>query len=432
MIYTNNPAMYGEALNRLHVYAESIGRAHRGRFVQIFLGMKYFQNEIPSMFSGQFIEAGPLQTLLDDLYTKASRPPTASILMLFEGRYLPRTGIRSPGRNYPQNTWRNNFNLQKGIGCYAPPVELASQTFLEQDRVDCNYLISPRNGSLQGARCRLCPGASYRSESHAKWLRIDPGGNGYAVADLLNINNYLGYVAPDGNRIPILPLVVALYHDAMPGLTLGSRTALRVSDFATDFNFTASELMSYFDLDPSNQHNRTMLRRFPRLSFSGTPQPVTRPIPRRPPPSRSPNRGTPTPIFSATPIPPPATNSGWDAQEYVASALRGAGWIVHDVSRQQLGYDLHAVNGRETRYVDAKSSLGYCRPVLTSREWQQANLHGSNYVLAILENFNPTGPNSIFWVPDPAGRCVASASNVIQYGISRSSWQANAVQLASI
>ncbi len=56
-------------------------------------------------------------------------------------------------------------------------------------------------------------------------------------------------------------------------------------------------------------------------------------------------------------------------------ALGEAGWTVHNVSRQQLGYDLYAQRGTQVRYIDVKSSLGYCTPSMTSREWQQAQFH---------------------------------------------------------
>src|SRR5262249_12559180 len=155
-----------------------------------------------------------------------------------------------------QNTWRNNFNLQKGVGCYAPPADLASQQFLDQSRSQCKYLVPQRAGRLAGAHCSLQPrGASYRNEDHRKWLRIDTSDEGYAVVDLQNHQNFLPYVAPDELRIPALPVIVALYHDGDPGLVVGQRPQLDVDDFRTDFNLSLAEFLRYFDDDPAAQGN---------------------------------------------------------------------------------------------------------------------------------------------------------------------------------
>src|SRR5260370_35641688 len=89
------------------------------------------------------------------------------------------------------------------------------------------------------------------------------------------------------------------------------------------------------------------------------------------------------------------------------SSLRDNGWTVYDVSRQQLGYDILAHKGHSTLYVEVKSSSGYCTPSFTAREWQQARAHGQQFVLAVLEHFNPTEMNTVYSVPDPANTCSA-------------------------
>jgi hypothetical protein len=55
--------------------------------------------------------------------------------------------------------------------------------------------------------------------------------------------------------------------------------------------------------------------------------------------------------------------------------------------------------------------------VLTVREWQQAKVAGIDYILAIVENFSPSGLNSVFWVEDPASTRVTNL-----FAIPRSSW----------
>jgi hypothetical protein len=138
------------------------------------------------------------------------------------------------------------------------------------------------------------------------------------------------------------------------------------------------------------------------------------------------------PVLTGTAAPPPGTNTGWEAEQYVLNALALEGWEVHSVSRQQLGYDLFVQRGRKKRYVEVKSSLGLCSPSLTAREWQQASFHSVSYVLAVIENFNPTGLNIVYWIPDPANRCTATAQTTLSHAISRYSWTRAIVSLQQL
>src|SRR5579864_1100843 len=431
MIDVTSRAVYQSALHELQQYRRPLGSMFRGRFVQLFLALKFYQNELPSMFSNQFVGTEVLQTLLDDLYSKSSKPLNQGVLMIFENRYLARTGLKGPGNKTSQNTWRNNFNLQKGVGCYAPPQDLSSQVFLNQSRLLCRYLQPVSAGTLAGASCQLCStGARYRNEDHRKWLRIDGGGTGYAVVDLMNPGNFLPYVAPGGNRIPILPLIIALYHDALSGLITASRKQLDIAEFASDFNFSASEINSYFDQAKSNNHNQQLATKYSQLTYhplvGGAPPIIKKPNLRPIRIARA--TGVPRqPVLAGTPVPPPGVNTGWEAEQYVAMALRSEGWQVYDVSRQRLGYDLLSQRGKNTRYIDVKSSLGLCSPTLTSREWQQAKAHARSYILAIAENFNSNGQNTIYWVPDPANVCTARAATMLQYSVARGSWTSSTV-----
>lgn len=427
MIDVRNPLLYSDALATLSNYRRSMGNKLKGRFIQIFLALKYFQNDLPSMYSGSYVRMEILETMLDDLFAKLSKPATASVLSIFEENHLPRTGLIAVGKRYPQNTWRNNFNIQKGIVCYAPPAVLSSQTFLDQSRADCRFLNPATIGVLKDAECSLCPGGLYRREDHRKWLRKDPGGSGYALLDLENIGNFQPYLAPNGNRIPLLPLLVALYHDADPGLAIGSRLEVRKADFMADFNFSSLEIESYFDDSITNQFNAQLKRSDGwrrHFSLGGSLGATTDSPPS--PRSQTPSIVEP-PTLSGTIVNPPSVNSGWDAEQYVASALSQAGWNVYDVSRQQLGYDLFAQKGRLKRYIEVKSSLAYCSPTLTSREWQQAITHGPSYVLAIIENLNTANQNTIYWITDPGHRCVATPRRTTIYSIPRSSWTHAAV-----
>jgi Domain of unknown function (DUF3883) len=435
MIPISSAQLFSDALDCLAAHKRLVGRDFRGRFIQLFLGLKFFQNNVPSMYSGAFITTELLQSLLDDLFSKASRPANSCVLSIFEGNFLARTGLIGPQNATAQNTWRNNLNLQKGVGCYAPVADLSSPTFLDQPRINCRHIQLASSGNLAGAHCTLCTsGAAYRSESHRKWLRIDPAGNGYAVTDLLNVANFVPYVAPGGARIPLLPLMVALYHDADPGLSLGARKAVSLADFAADFNFSNQEISSYFDISMRHPLNAQLTQsaawvRGSKLVASAGKQTQTGTS--RVAPSNS-APVLPQPVLGGTQTPPPNTNSGWDAEQYVASALTAAGWSVHVVSRQQLGYDIFAQHGTHKRYVEVKSSLGLCSPTLTAREWQQANYYGTHYVLAVIENFNPTAQNVIYWVHDPANRCTSRSQTTVSHCIPRSSWTSAVVPLPMI
>lgn len=433
MIPIGNIQLYADALDCLQRHKQNFGRDFKGRFVQIFLGLKFFQNSIPSMFSGSFISTELLQGLLDDLYSKTSLPANDCVLALFEKSYLARTGLINPRNKSPQNTWRNNLNLQKGVGCYAQPADLSSLTFLNQNRVHCRHIVPATPGLLMGAKCSLCTGASYRNENHRKWLRIDPGGAGYAAVDLQNIPNFTPYVSPNGTRIPLAPLIVALYHNADPGLVLGTRTVVSVNEFAVDFNFSQVEVNAYFDLSPANALNQKLASSagWPAGASVGTfalgsATPAAAPV------SGTPVTGGMMPVLGGTPAPPPLINNGWDAEQYVAAVLGTAGWSAHVVSRQQLGYDIFVQRGAQRRYIEVKSSLGSCSPSLTAREWQQANYHGNSYVLAVIENFSATGLNAVHWVPNPAARCTSTPSTSISHSIARSSWSAATVPISSL
>lgn len=424
MIDVSSRSAFDVALRNLVRFKVGVGRGFKGRFTQIFLGLKFFSNSVPSMYSGSFVGADILQTMLDDLYAKSSRPADDCVLMLFEGSYLARTGIRGRGNRSSQNTWRNNFYIQKGVGCYASVQDLSSGSFLDERRAQCRYLQPGPEGGLSGGTCRLSAVGSYRNEDHRKWLRIDPGGNGFAIVDLLRTETFAPYIAPSGNRLPIVPLIVALYHDASTAFSLGTRSTVSIEEFQADFNFGADEFSSYFDASASNPFNGAMIR---ELDIS-----YTEPSPPRSPPGmrdslpdapRRRRRAAPIPFPSpaGTPVAPPTVNSGFEAETFVRDALMQSNWKVHHVSRQQLGYDLIAEKGQESRFIEVKSSLATCSPSLTAREWQQAQRYRSKYVLAIIENFNSSGVNTVYWICDPA-RCVPSMITTQSFQITRSSW----------
>lgn len=431
MIDVTSSPLYREALSELERWKNDGGN-YRGHFVQIFLAFKFYETDLPSVTSDQAISTGRLQELIDDLYAKSSRPDDDCVLMLFENDYNARTGVVAPGNEYPTNTWRNNFNLQKGIGCYATADELTDPAFLDQPRTQCPHLLeedADEDGGLAGCTCELAAGSPrYRGDEHRKWLQINDDG-GYATVDLSRVPTFREYVVPEGREgIPLAPLVVALYHDASDGLVTGTRDAVDTSQFAADFNLSAQELQSYFDDDPETAHNNAIAEHADGGPWTPI-QDLPGSTPREEPgeaeaeAGREERDGVPEPNLDGTRADPPQINTGFEPERYVADVFEDAGWDVEDVSHQRVGYDLHVSRHMAgTRYVEVKSSVGACSPTLTAREWRQAQRHREDYVLAILEDFDPQGDNEIHWIPDPASRCRATESQTITYSVPRTSW----------
>jgi len=437
MVAVRDPDIYQDSLKCLKRHKDTVSRHYKGRFVQIFLGLKFYQSAIPSIHSGTYISTELLQSLLDDLYTKTSRPLNECVLSLFEANHLARTGIVPHGRVSGSNIWRNNFNLQKGVGCYAPAEELSSRTFLRQSRKDCRHLL----GDLGDGKCELCPtDARYRNEDHLKWLKIDPEGSGYSVVDLMNIENFTPYICPDNSKIPLLPLVIALYHDVSSQLFSNPRDDVRIEEFCLDFNFSESELRTYFDASPENALNAHIIKKASKLAFTKPHTKNTEFYEEAATPYGSKlgsqtavtKKPVPNPVLTGTTTAPPQTHNGWEAEQFVLSALKDDKWEVYDVRRQQVGYDLLAKKKKRTIYVEVKSSVNLCSPTFTSREWEQAKNYKEDYIVAIIENFNSNGNNTIYWIPNPSIQCSASSRLTTNYSVARSSWTSASRRLRDI
>ena len=440
MIPTTDAAVYADALAQLAAHDASIP-SHKGRLTQVFLALKFYGAAMPGLSAGKGIPVGLLQSMLDDLYAKVSRPPYDSVLTLFAGTYMPRTGIKPPGKKYPANNWRNNFNLQKGVGCYANAADLSSHAFLSASRRNCPHLAPATSGSLEHAQCSLHPGPEYRGEDLLKWLQIRPAQPAfpqeYAAVDLSNIPTFTPYIAPGGNRIPALALAVAIYHDADAGIVTGGRGEIDMADFQADFNMTAAEFAAYFDDDQANIYNARLIHAHPTVGYTRVGAAVLALPARVAPPTpsirrRSAARPPTAPILTTTTVAPPAVNTGHPAQDFVRAALEAEGYAVYDVSNQRRGYDLYAVKAGRSRYFEVKSSLRTCSPVLTAYEYATSVHYGPDYVLAVVENFDPDRANVIHWIPDPANACTISTATTTEHAVARSSWKAAVVPLPAL
>ncbi|WP_340586146.1 protein NO VEIN domain-containing protein [Erythrobacter alti] len=225
---------------------------------------------------------------------------------------------------------------------------------------------------------------------------------------------------------------MSIYYDSF--LAAG-RTQVSISDFLADFGFTASEAASYFEDDPASQYHQTLVKLRPTLTWQRVLNSTAQAPAQLPgqggggPPTQG--TGTPPPglaplssLGQTTSPPPPATSGWWNAQQAVRKTLENAGWHVLDTSAQKGGCDFKITKGMTTKVVEVKSSVGNCNPTLTRSEHARAKSMGKDFVLAIVENYNPQKPASILWVEDPASLNLTKQS-IVAYGLPRSVWLAN-------
>lgn len=420
----DDPALYAASLATLERFTRG---SYYGRLVQIFLACKYYGRQIPRVGDLQGIDVGTFQRLVDDLYEKPSRRPNASVAILFNNNHLYSTGVAAPGRG-AANIWRNNFNIQKGFGCYASAAELTDPVFRLSSRTRCPHLVTAVPGQLAGAQCDLDPDARYRGEDHPKVFRIDPHTREHFVYDPDDSANYAPIVlAPSGRRLPIAPLIVALYYDSV---VAAGRPRVDVGDFLIDFDFSPAEALTYFDDDPSlAEHVALAATAAGGLSWSRVPAPALAapaapaPLPGVPVPvpARTRRRTSPVVTTAAPPTLPPAGGRWWDAEQAVRKVLEDDGWIALDVSRFGVGYDMRAYKAGTTRHVEVKSSAGRCSPLLTPNELSEARRLRDAYVLAVVENFDPVQPVSVLWIQDPASLPMG-ARTMMAYSLPRSAW----------
>jgi hypothetical protein len=429
MLRVNDPALYAEALIALQRFTRG---NYYGRLAQIFLACKYYGDRVPPVGSPVGTDVSAMQTMLDDLYEKPSLRPGASIAILFNNNHLYRTGEAAPGA-VASNIWRNNFNIQKGFGCYGSAAEILDPVFRNSSRTLCPHLRTSIPKTLEGATCALDTSqtkARYRREDHPKVFRVDPATRELFVYNTSDTVHYAPLVVPPKGRLPIGPLLIAIYHDSV---VANGRRDISIDDFLLDFGFQPAEFAVYFDDDPASEENARLIAAFPRrLSWTrvtvAAAATAAAPLPGVPVPIPGRRRGPPTVTISSAAAAPPAGSHWWDAEQVVRQVLEADGWTVVDVTRFGVGYDLRAKKAGTTRYVEVKSSAGRCSPMLTNNEYMEARRLGSEYVLAVVENFDPVKPAAVLWIQNPA-RLNLSARQVTAFAVPRSQWlpQATAV-----
>jgi hypothetical protein len=283
-------------------------------------------------------------------------------------------------------------------------------------------------GQLADASCEFALDTRYRNEDHPKLFRLDPATRNLTVVDPSDTAVYSPVVlAPGARRLPIVPLISALYHDS--GVAAG-RTGVDVSDFMLDFNFSPREFAAYFDDDPALNVHQRLVAAFPGLAWTparlpapggpaaAAPAPAVLPRQRRARAAAVAPEDLPQ---IATSVAPPAGSRWWDAEQAVRAALEADQWTVIDRTRQGAGFDFQISKQGRTLFIEVKSSAGPCAPMLTDNEYKQAVRLRERYVIAVVENFDPDATARILWIPNPADLPLLPRSTQV-YPLPRAIW----------
>jgi hypothetical protein len=393
----------------------------RGRFVALYLGLRRMHSAIAPLGAADATAGGDIERFLDRMLTKTHRPPPFVVLTApFGGSksanapYSSLTGVTPPGHGFATNTWRNNLQIQKGIGCPAEPRLIESLLHEPAVRNACPHM--ERDG--EGRHICSIERAKYRGEEHSIWLRRT--GNGYQVVDLDLPNVYEPYLFPGGNRIPAFALLAVLYSFAPPEI-YPDRDVVGLPDFADDFHFGIEQVAEIFDVDPESPANAAVLQ----AAQSAPASLITRrrtplqPEARRPPTRRAhPDRPAGELPLEADPI---ELNTGLGAERLVAQELIDNGWqVLYRGNQRSIGFDLEAQRPGQTLSIEVKSSVSFTEPELTQSEWIAAQALGESYVLAIVD-FYGASQQRIWYVRDPAGTASTTPRSVSVFRIQRGS-----------
>lgn len=418
MIAQDRQDILDASLDVLSAFGRSV--SVRGRFVAMYLGLRRMHDAIGPLGGSDSTPASDIEGFLDDMFTKTHRTGQLVVLTApFGGShsasagYSTRTGEVAQGHSSATNTWRNNFGIQKGIGC---PAEADTVDELLRDpeiRLACPH----REKRLDGRYFCSIEKAIYRGEKHSIWLRRT--GDGYQVVDLDLPNVYAPYLYPGGKQFPIFAVIGMLYSLA-PATVYPPRETVGIPDFAEDFHFTLEQIEAIFDVDPESSGNAQVLQAalVDGESAAAHVQPPDEVV--------APQRQTP-PRRSSGELPPEADpiemNTGVEAERLVAEELFDNEWTVHyRGNERRLGYDLEAERAGRTLYVEVKSSVSSTDPELTESEWAAARQHGRSYVLAVVD-FVGGDRQRIWYVRDPAAGARALARTVSVFRLRRASIQ---------
>ena len=407
----------------------------RGRFVALYLGLRRMDKvgesggiRLERLGSEAATPSKAIEDFLDSLYTKTHRPePFVVLTAPFGGSTSPEapystlTGVQAPGHRYPTNTWRNNFGIQKGVGCPAEPDIINRLLDDSQRRLACQHMFVNERGNHL---CRL-RNTTYRGEEHSIWMRVAP--DGYQITDLNHPAVHTDYLRPNGEPIPIFPLISVLYSFAPAGV-YPARNCVGIPDFASDFGFTLEQVEALFDCDPQGQ---APVRIVSHAADAGLVRSEQRRDTPRAQPSTPGNVGLALPGISAgsapgpLPLAPPdlILNTGVGAELLVAQDLIDQGWdVLYRGNQHGIGYDLEAKRDEQTLRLEVKSSVAFTHPELQSSEWDAAQRYQDEFVLAVVDFYGSNEPR-IWYVRNPAANSTPVERNLVVYRLGRAGLQ---------
>lgn len=382
----------------------------RGRFVAMYLGLRLMGESIAPLGSTSYTSVRTVEDFLDHMWTKTHKlSPRVVLTAPFGGGgpgggYSTVTGDRAPGNETATNIWRNNFGVQKGVGCVGDEGLIESLLETSGVRASCPHLSAEGDSGV--LYCGLTEARpTYRGEDHTIWLRKTA--EGLQVVDLNQDSTYRDYLLPNGRKIPVFALMAVLYCLAPAGV-YPNRELVGIPDFASDFGFPLDRLEEIFDCDPESSLNRLVLESGGQVSEAvATSESRT----------NGGGQGGGAVPLEAQAI---ASNSGLQAEIMVARLLTERGWTVSYTGNQRLaGYDLLAVRGPDVMRVEVKSSVGFTRPILTESEWFAAQSFADSYCLAIVDFVGSDEPD-VWIILNPGETLQPVSSPVMQFRLRRS------------
>ena len=437
MLPVDRPEILEEGLQALSLFAQET--SVRGRFVALYLGLrrmcKFGESDgisLERLGSNIATPSKVIEEFLDSLYTKTHRPePFVVLTAPFGGSTSPEapystlTGVRAPGLQYPTNTWRNNFGIQKGVGCPAEPDTINRLLEDSQRRLACQHMVVEEGNHI----CSLRE-TNYRGEEHSIWMRVAP--DGYQITDLDHPAVHTDYLRPHGKAIPIFPLISMLYSFAPPGM-YPAIDCVGIPDFASDFGFTLDQVEALFDCDPQGQANVRIVSRASDAALVQSERRPDTPTVQSPEPSPSTpgTMGLVLPGISTVsapgplPLAPPDSvlNTGIGAELLVAQDLIGQGWdVLYRGNQHGIGYDLEAKRDEQTLRLEVKSSVSFTHPEFQSSEWAAAQRYQDEFVLAVVDFYGSNDPR-IWYVRNPAANTTPAERNLVVYRLGRAELQ---------
>lgn len=390
----------------------------RGRFVALYFGLRRMGPAVARLGSSSATPASDIERFLDEMFTKTHLPePFVVLTAPFGGStsptapYSSRSGVTAPGHRYPTNTWRNNFAIQKGIGCPAEADVVDDLLDSPVIRLACPHMaVSP-----DGQHVCSIANTAYRGEEHSIWLRMTP--DGYQAVDVDLPSVYEAYLLPAGARIPVFALIAMLYSFAPAGI-YPTRETVGIPDFADDFHFSLDQIAAIFDSEPESPANAAVLQAAQVKVVTPAP---SAPTPTPPADQLPPERLRPTSGELPPEADPIEMNTGIGAERLVADDLVRHGWqVAYRGNQQRLGYDLEAQRPGQTLCVEVKSSVSFTSPELTESEWAAAQQHGEAYVLAVVD-FYGGKQQRIWYVRDPATTASTTERSTSMFRLARGS-----------